>query len=425
MPSPQTTARISHGENRAVALILVLSFLVLISVLVIAFFSTVALERTTATSSASGVSSRELADSAVQVVLGSIKSAAQSKDASGNNVAWASQPGMIRTYDNTGDETNIYKLYSSDNLVVSVSGNEGYDPGSDLDPKWASKPAMFTDLNSPITSGGAAVFPIIDGNAMKSFTQPITNKSVLSYDDYDPKNNPGVAGHPDGTPDIEGFFIDPSANNATYDPSQPPSATNTAVPMPVKWMYVLRDGTLTTPTSVDTATGKIASFATGPTQPSTTNPIVGRMAFWTDDESTKININTASEGNFSDVPRAQGVSDMAYAYSPPAQKEYQRYPGHPFTTCLSTVLGALLPVDHTLQASMNPGGSDAYWNYSSPKPATYAPYKPYYDLAPRLNIDNASNLGSQAGTSALLQTIVCRTQRYRSSPIGCLPMSAN
>jgi len=71
--------------------------------------------------------------------------------------------------------------------------------------------------------------------------------------------------------------------------------------------------------------------------PSAANPITGRIAFWTDDDTGKVNINTAAEGTYWDTPRGATVTDQALANYQPAQKEYQRYPGHPAMTSLSTV----------------------------------------------------------------------------------------
>lgn len=55
---------------------------------------------------------------------------------------------------------------------------------------------------------------------------------------------------------------------------------STALPMRAKWIYVRQDGTTFTTSTVPTYT--------------TSNPIVGRFAYWVDDESAKININTAA-----------------------------------------------------------------------------------------------------------------------------------
>jgi type II secretory pathway pseudopilin PulG len=102
--------------------------------------------------------------------------------------------------------------------------------------------------------------------------------------------------------------------------------------MPVRWLYFSRDGSI----SVDPAAG---------------DP-VARVAFWTDDESCKINVNTASatdENSFWDIPRATLEPDIKkLAFQQPAQNEYNRYPGHPATVSLTTVFP-------------NPGGSDNEW----------------------------------------------------------------
>jgi hypothetical protein len=89
--------------------------------------------------------------------------------------------------------------------------------------------------------------------------------------------------------------------------------------------------------------------------------------FWTDDESCKLNINTASEGTYWDTPTASsiyvsgnvddgnfvngagnlssGTASAPYSFSlslgasQPTRGEYNRYPGHPAMTCLSPALG--------------------------------------------------------------------------------------
>jgi uncharacterized protein (TIGR02600 family) len=117
--------------------------------------------------------------------------------------------------------------------------------------------------------------------------------------------------------------------------------------MPVKWLYVMRDGTMS---AADSKTGRIAGA-------SLQNPVVGRTAFWTDDESCKLNVNTASEGTYWDTPTASSayisgnvdtsgaINSSVPAFSlmlgasQPARGEYNRYPGHPATTCLSPALG--------------------------------------------------------------------------------------
>jgi hypothetical protein len=73
--------------------------------------------------------------------------------------------------------------------------------------------------------------------------------------------------------------------------------------------------------------------------PSKANPVVGRVAFWTDDETCKINVNTAAEGVFWDTPRTSSKEDvLAMSPNQPGPAEYQRYAGHPAMVSLSSAL---------------------------------------------------------------------------------------
>ncbi len=320
------------SERSGAALVLVMGFLVMITALVIAFFSSVSTEFSGARQYAGGATAKQLADSTVQTVIGTIKLATSGTTSSGNTASWASQPGMIRTYDTAGAEVACYKLYSSDSMIVT--GPSTFDGSSDFDTSWASKPALFTDLNAPIVSGTRTVFPILDGNSVKILTKTPSGADTTPYLGYDANS--------DGLPDVYGFGIDPSKVN--YDSGLSVSATNTPVPMPTKWIYVLQDGTLTAP---DDTSASIATFNNAPDgkKPTATNPITGRMAFWTDDETSKVNINTASEGSYWDVPRVSGSGansqDRQMALSQPVNHEFQRYPGHPATTSLSAVFPLL------------------------------------------------------------------------------------
>src|ERR1700753_2649816 len=86
------------SSTSGVALVIVLGFLVLLSALAVAFFSSVTTELKGARVFASGVTTRQLADSAVNIVEAQIRDATARE-----NGAWATQPGLIRVYrDNTG-----------------------------------------------------------------------------------------------------------------------------------------------------------------------------------------------------------------------------------------------------------------------------------------------------------------------------------
>ena len=297
-------------------MVIVLAFLVLISVLVLAYFSSVTTELTASKSYAYGTNARQLADSSVQTVMGQIRDATTK----GSKLAWASQPGMIRTYDDSGDPASYYKLYSSENMIVTKSQIPSFTPGSDVDPAWNTKPGLYTDLNTPVLVSDTSnpqlsypVFPIIDPRAMGSGSgSPVEGFSYTNKI---------------GASNVAGVVI-PSTNT-----------DNAArLPMPVRWLYVLKDGTLTAPTGYDTAK-KTATWTGAPAYkvPSVENPIVGRIAFWTDDETCKINLNTASEPTAWDTPRSINIQDLNYGKYQPAQNEYQRFSGHPYTMALSPV----------------------------------------------------------------------------------------
>jgi uncharacterized protein (TIGR02600 family) len=406
MKSPRVlTLRAFHrnpGSRRGVALLLVLGCLVLLTALILALVISSQNNLKSSKLYANGSSVKTLADSTVSLVMAQISQATSN----GTQVAWASQPGMIRTYDNTGKPLTNYRLFSWDTPTVSgtyTASNDASQLSSTASTPWYNSPALFVDLNQPVADAkGTLHFPIVDGNPsdLVSYTTPApASTPVLTYTPY----TGTFLGQPVTIPQIEGFWVIPpntaaaaaSGNSpaisagpaVTSKTTVPSNSTNNDIPMPVKWLYVLKDGTVVAPATTSTGTTVTISAAT------LTNPIVGRIAYWTDDETAKVNINTASEGAFSDTPRTDGASDFAFAAYPTAQNEVQRYPGHPAMTCLSTVLGSLFPVDHTLV----PPSTGSY--YTAPSPATtYPPYQPYYDLAPKLNVDTGTNLGSKAGT---------------------------
>jgi uncharacterized protein (TIGR02600 family) len=124
-----------------------------------------------------------------------------------------------------------------------------------------------------------------------------------------------------------------TANGQSVYPIFDPAATNSVqglsvdspnnAKMPVAWLYEMQDGTL----------GPAASATAA-------NPIVARIAFWTDDDTSKININTAGVGDSWNSPYVNSPGDIAAATNQPAQGEYSAYPGHPATTSLNVVFGS-------------------------------------------------------------------------------------
>lgn len=274
--------RVIQPGDRGVALVTVLACLVIITVLMVVFLTSVRTELAISKSSADAGSLKPLADTCANIVISQIQSATQ--EAASQSFAWASQPGMIRVFDNgNGGLTNAYKLYSSDRMVVP---EVDLDSEASLLEKWDQQPSIFTDLNMP----RQGLYPIM---------------------------NPGAAA---GGNAVEGFFVD-----------LPPGNGGNAAAMPGRWIYILQDGALVAPAA---GTEGGTALVAGATEQ---NPITGRIAFWTDDETCKVNINTASEGTYWDVPRFQGTEEANLANYQPFQKEYQRYPGHPAMVSLSSV----------------------------------------------------------------------------------------
>ena len=318
-------------SSSAMAIVLVLCFLVLISTLVIAFFSTVTTEFSASKSYAGGANAKQLADSTAQIAMAAVRQATASADLSNPTMklAWASQPGMIRTFDDGGQPHAYYKLYSSDQMVVTTFPFNPDDTAKpEVDPNWNSKPALFTDLNAPVMSGSDANYPIVDPSAQ------------------------GL---------VKGFAI-----------NKAPFSKNNQAPMPTKWLYVLKSGTLAS------AAQDVSNLNTVlVSQASKDDPIVGRIAFWTDDDTCKVNINTAAgdvwtdanpapaagspgnPGSFWDTPHTDSSFEQTYlALNQPAQKEFQRYPGHPATTYLSAVFPSLTSTNiYQIVPRVAPGGS--------------------------------------------------------------------
>jgi len=257
------------------ALVLVLAALVLLLGITVGVLSLAGTERRAASLYADSGATLRQVDRVVDIVQSQIN-AATTEGTFADPVSWASQPGMIRTFKGANPE-NIYKLYSWSGMKRSASGFTG----DGVPANWASTPAVFTDLNAPVNG----VFPIVDS-----------------------------------TVTVNGLAVT-SAPGATA--SQP-------CPMPVQWLYVLKDGSLVT----GTASGANAAVSGADRAD---KEIVARVAFWTDDETSKVNVNTASEGLHWDAPKAEGGRERDLGRFQPVRYEVQRFPGHPAGVCLSEV----------------------------------------------------------------------------------------
>jgi hypothetical protein len=359
--------------QRGVALVLVLMLVVLMTIMTLAFFLSIQTETRSVRSGVSAQSSKQLADLAVQSVISQIQQATTQ----GVNVAWASQPGMIRCYDsmnntggtgtsgNAGTALAWYKLYSALNPILvtpietlaavqadlpTSSGNNGGGAGSGA---WALPGSynygVFTDLNSPVySSDGTLTYPIVNPSGATSITGASATTTVIGFD---------IA-----TTSTPGYTAGATAGSNA-------SPVNNPAAMPVRWVYILRNG-MQIPGIASGTPGVVTVQGAG-----STNPVVGRVAYWTDDETCKVNINTAAEGTYYDTPRFGSadigpnsgqyfmdgsalaaesrtnvpwdqqdllrIEDRQMGATPPLGNEYQRYIGHPAQTKLSLALNML------------------------------------------------------------------------------------
>jgi len=342
--SASLQSRAPRGQQ-GIALVIVLSMLVIISGLLVAFMSTALNERSVSQMNSDNVAARQIADSTVNILMAQIRDATASTN---EETTWASQPGAIRTFSSklttklttadqgwgwtfSGGRDEVFRLYSADDMRVSADLYESQlkDEVKVIE-NWNrfSPTPGYVDLNKPV------------------FTTPDDPKAkyvIPHYPIIDPrakfssKGNTANSNAADGI--VQGFDV--KTDGLIDDTLRLQGGAGVPyLPMPVKWVYIFKDGSIG-PASLGTSA----------------NPIVGRTAYWVDDESCKLNINTAAEGTFWDTPtvsiykEAGGIPDgstkkvdtspglLNLAVGQPTRGEYQRYPGHPATTSLSPALG--------------------------------------------------------------------------------------
>jgi len=314
-------------QRRGIALITVLALLTLLALLVLSILFTSRVERKSSSLFSSSIEARTLAESSVNLCIGQIRDAtvpfveAAGPGEEGGTTrqarAWVSQPGLLRTFRGNRQPDTSYRLYSWSQMRVDGD----FDPYSDANrvpPDWKANPALYVDLNEPVPNSD----PDLAGDPARDF-YPIL---------YPPE----LMGN--GSVRVVGYRV-PAEDSAI------PGATGTEgitpVPMPVQWLYVLKNGQICDASAQ--AAGRVRV-----NEATAENPIVGRIAFWGDDESAKVNINTAAGGfgwwtPWFETPKEHTSSGTLYGmgFSQPVRNEYQRYPGHPARTSLLAIFPEL------------------------------------------------------------------------------------
>lgn len=307
-------------RNRGLALVMIVALLALSTMLLVSLFSVTDSGFRTESALFEQFRARLLGENAVALAQAQLMNATSQQFADGTPKPWTSQPGAIRVHGMDGALETLYKLYTAADMSVGSLQNIA----DDLPDDWAAQEDAFVDLNAPCRlPGGGLQFPIADPRAK-------TGDPLTGVEGFDYAEEKGAVG-PGGGADAQ------------------------RLPMPVRWLYILADGSLGTLN----AGGQFVPSQPG-AAPGRDNPIVGRLAWWVDDETCKVNINTAAEGSFWDVPVADTTQERSLAKHQPTRLEYTRQPGHPAGVCLSSVLlpgrrlypsgfsspdGGLLPMD--------------------------------------------------------------------------------
>ncbi|MBB5038662.1 Verru_Chthon cassette protein A [Prosthecobacter dejongeii] len=343
-------------RHQGLALIIVLSMLALATIVILAFLSVADTENKATNIYSASQTSRRFADTAVNMVISQIRSGS-ARESAGVPVMHATQPGAVRKYSTAGSFLAGYKLFSDKDMIYRGAGaaaEQNFVLQSEPPSDWNDpvNQARYVDLNEPVIKGVAldantnqdnnqVFFPIIDPRAGLDIDPTGTEVGVegFSYSTTTPlrpNNNIGDGNTDGNSPPI----VIPTG--AGMDPDQ------LRLAMPVQWLYVLKDGAIgfLLPDTLEfRVLDNAEGLGDGPSVnqqadygvPSEENPIVGRIAFWADDETSKININTASEPTYAGLPIYYHERDHRWADYPPARSEYQRFPGHPATVALSSV----------------------------------------------------------------------------------------
>lgn len=230
----------SSRKSGGVALIIALAFIVIVSVLVVGLSETLRTERSAVRTHLERQRATTMAQHGTDLVMSRLqqytvdppKAAGESDEKlDARTRHWVSQPGRL--------------------LVAN--------------PDKSSKPKLI-DAEVPLSSG----LP----------SPELLEQNGNNVDFYPPNLN-------------EPLLLEPETHLITEevaggdDPSGTGGGTSAAtVKMPVRWVYVRKDGTMV-------RTADDSNWDDLPPATDTVNPLVGRFAFWADDESTKVNYNLA------------------------------------------------------------------------------------------------------------------------------------
>jgi hypothetical protein len=137
-------------SRKGAALILVLVGVAVLMLLMVSFMLAVTNDTSSTSLFAAGSNARQVASLASDLVRSQLLAASGSS----TQQTWTSQPGLLRTFDDTGAARQVFKLYSASRLVADASDfieasgtNEDTPPATWNDPKTYA--GIYVDLNQP------------------------------------------------------------------------------------------------------------------------------------------------------------------------------------------------------------------------------------------------------------------------------------
>lgn len=208
-------------------------------------------------------------------------------------------------------------------IVTGVLRKETADPAK----TWASKPGALIvpnpDASPPQLTRLNKQVNLHSGLPSPALLDPVFQPNVLR-----PANL-----------NIETFADqNPPTHLITDQPQNPANPASPVVQLPIRWIYVRADGTL--------------DYTETPDLTRRDNPLVGRFAYWTDDESSKINLNTAWKRN------GAGSNGVTNTFPPGHQTSINLASISGLTPQMADDLHALITPNHAytdLDDSLKPG----------------------------------------------------------------------
>lgn len=249
-------------EKQGFALILVLCFIALLSILVLACFSNAALQRTIADSSANQTKVNLFALGAVDTIVGDLK----------QEIAAGSRVTPVYTNSSTGVTNYIYLPFTNFAAVPAISGFKTNIGLENLVKISSGKSTLFAPVNTTI-------YPYLS-------TYPVSNRATTNYSTV---------------PSLNGRYISPARWNKslliarTSIPSGPTDTTptlkfsqgNVAVPT---WILVDRSGNNPDAVTVNATVTTNMQWSSSPTN---TNTVIGRYAYAIYNEGGLLDANVA------------------------------------------------------------------------------------------------------------------------------------